>query len=140
MRLVTEKDVRRIQERVRLGELDAPDSFLSESPQIISANVNLCGSDDITGDLVPEKIFGYYIGDCCVLHDWEYFDAEPNEEAREKADRRFINNLTREMRFSMKSSFFYRIIKRWFRRAIKIYYKAVRSFGGPAFWDGKNDH
>ena len=134
----TDRDIRRIQGRVRMAELDAPDSFLIEPAEIIAANVNLCGSDDAIGDLVPEKILGWYIGDCCKIHDWEYFAAPPSEEAREKADRRFKNNLTREMRRAMKSSFLYRIFRRLFRRAIKIYYKAVRAFGGPAFWDGKN--
>ena len=139
MNQVTEKDVRRIQGRVRQAELDAPDSFLTESAQTIAANVNLCGTDGVIGDLVPEKILGYYIGDCCVIHDWDYFDGEPDESVRDKADRRFRNNLTRELGNAMKSSFFYRIVKRLVRRAINIYYKAVRSFGGPAFWDGKNE-
>ena len=140
MNQVTEKDIRRIQGRVRLAELDAPASFTSTDTATIAANVNLCGADDAIGDLIPEKIWGWYIGDCCVIHDWEYFDAEPDERARKKADRRFRNNLAREMRQARKSSFFYRIIKRLFRRTIKLYYKAVRSFGGPSFWDGKSDH
>ena len=62
-----------------------------------------------------------------------------DESVRDKADRRFRNILTRELGNAMKSSIFSRIFKRLFRRAINIYYKAVRSFGGPAFWDGKNE-
>lgn len=136
---VTAKDVRRIQGRVRLGELSAPKSFMEEDCVTIAANVNLCGTDDITGDLVPETIYFYYIGDCCVIHDWEYFDAKPEEELRKKADRRFRNNLVREMRLAMRSSSFYRAIKKLFRRRVKTYYKVVRSLGGAAFWDPKND-
>lgn len=138
-RQVSPSDVRRIQGKVRLGGLDAPKSFTETDCTTIAANVNLCGTDDITGDLVPETIYFYYIGDCCVIHDWEYFDADPEEELRKKADRRFRNNLIREMRKAMRASKFYRAIKKLFRRRIKTYYKAVRSFGGGAFWDPKND-
>ena len=137
---VTPSDVRRIQAKVRMGDLDAPKSFTTEDCQTIAANVNLCGTDDITGDLVPETIYFYYIGDCCVIHDWDYFDAKPDEEMRKIADRRFRNNLVREMRLAMQSSKFYRCIKKLFRRRIKTYYKAVRSFGGAAFWDPKNEN
>ena len=136
-RQVSAEDVLRIQGRVERCELDAPKSFLETDCETISGNVNLCGTDDITGDLVPETIYFYYIGDCCVIHDWDYFDAEPSDEVKKVCDRRFRNNLVREMQLAIKSSKFYKFMRKAFRRRIKTYYKAVRSFGGPAFWDGK---
>lgn len=135
-RQISAADVRRIQKRVELCELDAPKSFSETDSETIAANVNLCGTDDLSGDLVPETIYFYYIGDCCVIHDWDYFDAQPSDEIKKVCDRRFRNNLLREMRVACKSGWRKRI-KKLFRRRIKTYYKAVHSFGGPAFWDGK---
>jgi len=139
MSKITAVDVRRIQGRVRMAELDAPKSFLELDPAVIAANVNKCGTDDFTGFLVPETIYGYYIGDCCVIHDWDWFDAEATDEAKRVADRRFKYNLTRELKIAMQRNSFYRWIRRLFIRRIKTYYSAVKHIGGAAFWDPKND-
>lgn len=53
---------------------------------------------------------------------------------KESADRSFLYNLQR--RIEAQDSWWW--IKKLRHRRAKTYYEAVRMFGGPAFWAGKN--
>jgi len=82
--------------------------------------------------MVPDRIWGLDISECCRIHDFMYGCGE-REEDREEADRVFLNNMVRLISDGI---CLLRPLRRW--RA-KQYYWAVRYFGGPAFWNDKND-
>jgi len=110
--------------------LYAPESYWVASNSDRKKVCNGCGSKGF-GWLVPNTIWGLSIKDCCDIHDWMYeegFDIE----AKEKADRTFINNMLRKIKDASKWL-------RWLRRkrAMK-YYGVVVNFGGSSFWRGKN--
>ena len=92
-----------------------------------------CGAGK-TGDLlVPDSLWGLNVTMICKIHDWDYAHGK-TEEDREKADRTFRNNLMRWANYKTK---FY--LLKWLRlRRATTYYKAVRMFGGPSFWNTKH--
>ncbi len=131
--MTTEGRLSSIKYRVSAGQLYAPASFMTTPTRRLVEICNGCGSADAKIDFVPDRIYGTNVAPACHIHDFMYFEGRCIED-KEEADRVFLNNL-------------YRIIKRsdkWYkpkflmrRRALK-YYWAVKYFGGPAFWDGKN--
>ncbi|MFH1999170.1 MAG: hypothetical protein ABIK28_05795, partial [Planctomycetota bacterium] len=94
-----------------------------------------CGAENSKFDFVPDTIWGLNISEACNVHDLCYHFAEPKIEQKEEADRIFLNNLYRLIQNHTRLK-----IMKWLRRrrALK-YYLAVKYFGGPAFWDRKND-
>jgi hypothetical protein len=54
---------------------------------------------------------------------------------KKRADRVFRNNMVRMINSETK----YEFLKRLRLRRANTYYKAVEKYGGPAFWDGKED-
>jgi len=122
------------QRLARAGQLFAPASFKSAPMSQLKDICNGCGAANAKFDFVPDRVYGTYIGYSCNIHDWMYNEGRSIED-KEEADRVFLNNL-------------YRLIERdkhkWYkptwlqrRRALK-YYKAVKYFGGSAFWAGKD--
>ena len=55
-------------------------------------------------------------------------------EDKEEADRVFLNNMVR----LIDGNHTLEPIMAIRRQSCMVYYTAVRDFGGPAFWDGKN--
>jgi len=105
----------------------APTSFWAICPKLRYGG---CGAGKLGDLLIPDTIWGLNVSFLCKIHDHMY-ERGTTEEDRESADRTLRNNLMRWIDYRTDS-----YILKWLRtrRAIK-YYKAVRVFGGPAFWD-----
>jgi hypothetical protein len=99
------------------------------------------------GWLVPDTFWGLCITESANNHDWDYQWGETIEDKHE-ADRTFRNNMLRQadtLRVKEKCKTNSWICRKWNeykhqRRLdmINEYFKAVDSFGGPAFWDKTN--
>jgi hypothetical protein len=114
-------------------ELYCPEGYKKLSKIDKEEICNGCGPKGWKFDFVPDKIWGLNIYYICCIHDFMYFEGVCIED-KEEADRVFLNNMLRLIDFKTR----YRWL-RWLRkqRAYK-YYLAVKHFGGPAFWEGKN--
>lgn len=105
---------------------------------------NVCGFSDI--EYMPDYIWGLRISEACKIRAYMYHFAEPIIEAKEEADRVFLNNMVRIINRNT-SSFLINLgcikIRNpliWLRRrAAYSYYDKMKKFGGPEFWAGKND-
>lgn len=114
-------------------KLYAPPLYWSLSPEGKASLCNGCGAKGY-GWTVPDTIWGLSITEICDIHDVMYAWGV-DESDREEADRVMKNNMLRKIEAKTK----WRMLKMLrSRRALK-YYWAVRSFGGPAFWNGKNE-
>ena len=103
----------------------------------IKSVVNGCGTGGWKSRLVPDTMYGLFIGEACDIHDWDYEYGETNEE-KERADRAFRNNLLRLVDARTDRGWIgQHIILPMRRRRCQIYFEVVYHFGGPAFWDGK---
>jgi hypothetical protein len=114
-------------------KLYAPPLYWSLSPEGKADICNGCGAKGF-GWTVPETIWGLKITEACNIHDFMYL-VGVDEEDRQEADRVFFNNLIRIIEAKTK---LWPLKMLRHRRALK-YYEAVRCFGGPAFWAGKNE-
>ena len=94
---------------------------------------NGCGTG-WSAKLIPNTIYFLSIKPSCCIHDDMYEMGEPTNEAKEKADRVFLNNMIRQIDAYNKWYYPTTLAK---RRAYK-YYLAVKHFGGGAYWNGKN--
>lgn len=95
---------------------------------------NGCGTKGLCGFLVPDSIHGLRITPACNIHDFMYSIGETIEDKHE-ADRVFLNNLLRLVEAGTSWTWLKKL------RAIRCheYFLAVDKFGGPAFWNGKNE-
>lgn len=134
---LTEKIIKTV-DLARAGVIFAPASFKSAETKRLIEVCNGCGAASAKIDFVPDTIYGLYIGYCCHVHDWQYEEGK-TEEDREEADRIFKNNMIRIIDRACKKRWFYRRIKWLMYVRANSYYKIVRSFGGAAFWSGKNN-
>ena len=130
---ISSLQVKSLQQQVRLGYLDAKDSFKVSDAALIAANCNGCGAANAKLDFVPDTIYGLDISAACHIHDWDYFDGLTIED-KASADRRVLNNIYRIIK---RDKSWRRCIRFLMRRRAKKYYHAVHYFGGAAFWDGK---
>lgn len=127
------KDLLKAQELARAGVLYAPANFLTAGEEELLKYCNGCGAAG-SWFRPPKRIYGTLIVYACIIHDWQYSFGHCHEDKQE-ADRVFRNNMNRLItRDSVK----------WYkptrlqRIRVNIYYKAVKDFGGEAFWAGKN--
>ena len=65
-----------------------------------------------------------------------YYVGETIEDKAE-ADRVFLNNMLRLVEAD--NTWFGRVLKMLRRRRALEYYEGVTAFGGPAYWEGKNE-
>jgi hypothetical protein len=114
-------------------KLFAPKEYWKLTPEAKAEIVSGCGPGDIGDYFVPDSIWGVSVKPCCNIHDYMYYVGE-TEEDRETADRVFLNNMVRAIVANSKSRWLLKLRM----RTVKVYYNAVREFGGPAFWDNKN--
>ena len=113
--------------------LYAPPSYIAARPEVRRLVVNGCGPAGWKGELVPNTLYGLNVAPACDIHDWMYVAGETIADKHE-ADRVFLNNLLRLIEAAGGPGWL-----RWLRRRrARIYYEAVRLFGGPAFWQQKN--
>lgn len=83
--------------------------------------------------LVPDTVWGLCITPACAIHDFMYRVGE-NDQDKVDADDVFLNNMVRIIEAKTRNQI---LLCLRLRRA-KTYYHAVKVFGGPAFWSGKN--
>lgn len=113
--------------------LFAPRSYIKATDKEKRAVCNGCGTSGWKGELVPETVWGLSITAACNIHDWMYHTGESICD-KDEADRAFLNNMLRVIDNAGGNW----LIKKLRRRRARTYYIAVRDFGGPAFWAGKN--
>lgn len=114
-----------------MTELFAPAAYWSLIDK--SPYCNGCGAKGLGGYLIPDNLFGLSIENCCNIHDFMYSMGNGIAD-KEEADRVFLNNMLREIEAVQAS----RVVNFFRRLRAMGYYSAVRDFGGPAFWAGKN--
>ena len=110
----------------------APKSYWRATEEEREAVCNGCGTKGI-GSVIPEYLWGVCVTQACQIHDWMYHLGDTIEDKR-AADRVFLNNMLRLIKRADK--FF--LVQRLQRRSAFGFYLAVRDFGGPAYWAGKN--
>lgn len=116
-------------------KLYSPPSYKRLTSEERDEIVNGCGAAGAKFDFIPDNIYRLNISEACNIHDFMYHIAEATNEAKIEADRIFLNNLLRIIEFNTKSP----TLKKLRRSRAKKYYKAVKAYGGPAFWDDKNE-
>jgi len=111
----------------------APEDWVTTPLEERKKMVNGCGPGGWLSELVPESMYGIDVTPACNVHDFMYLKGQTIQD-KEEADRVFLNNMLRIINHESKC-----FILRWLRRrrALK-YYLAVKHFGGPFFWEGKN--
>ena len=115
------------------AKLYAPPEYWKLSKSALEEIVNGCGSAQAKFDFVPDSIWFLDISPACYIHDYMYFVGETLED-KESADRVFLNNMLRLIDAETK----WRLLKWLRRKTAKLFYQAVKNFGGPSFWEGKN--
>lgn len=114
--------------------LFAPDAYWSSMPAVRAVVTNGCGAGGgWKGWLVPDTIYLLCITAACNIHDWMYTVGMSQPE-KEEADRVFLNNMIR----LIDAAGGWSILRALRRNRARGYYNAVKYFGGPAFWHGKN--
>lgn len=113
--------------------LYAPTAYVKAGDGVRRIVVNGCGPAGWKGQLIPDTAYGLDISAACNIHDWMYLAGSTLAE-KEEADRVFLNNLLRLIEAAGGPW----LLRRLRRRRARLYYEAVRLFGGPAFWSGKN--
>lgn len=83
--------------------------------------------------LVPETAYGLRLTAACSIHDFMYYYGRTDQDKID-ADDVFLNNMIRIIQAKTGS----RILMLLRLRRARTYYLAVKIFGGPAFWRGKN--
>lgn len=114
--------------------LYAPEEYWRLTRCDREALTNGCGTKGLVGILVPDSLLGLDISAACDIHDYMYF-AGYGIAGKETADRTFLNNVLRIIAVESTAGTLVITIRRWLAMR---YYKAVRDFGGPAFWEDKN--
>ena len=95
-----------------------------------------CGPGGFGDFLVPDTVWGLNITDACRNHDWGYrFAHDCSEEGRARHDRILRNNGIKIVRFHTKNW----LLRKLRLRRVQTYYTMVRSFGGPAYWEERNE-
>ncbi len=113
-------------------ELYAPEAYKKLTEEQRKNMVNGCGPGRFGSFIVPDSFIGLSITSACNIHDYMYEVGETIDDKKE-ADRVFLNNMVRLI--DDRGG-----ILKWFRlKMAKSYYMAVKYFGGPSFWDGKNE-
>lgn len=113
--------------------LYAPESYVAAPPQVRATVVNGCGPGGWKVDIIPDTIWGLDIRPACDIHDWMYTAGETIAD-KDEADRVFLNNCLR----LIDAAGGLWLVRALRRRRARVYYEAVRHFGGPAFWANKN--
>jgi hypothetical protein len=110
----------------------APGEYWRLTHEEREAWLNGCGTESTWW--IPDTLWGLCVTEACNIHDFMYAMGV-DEADREQADRVFLNNLMRVIVSKTKNNFL-----KWLRmRRAEKYYRAVRLFGGIAFWELKND-
>jgi len=126
--------------------LYAPEIYKKLSACEKKAIVNGCGAGGWKIDLVPNTLYGLDVTSACNIHDYMYYAGMTNEDKNE-ADRVFLNNMIRLIDAGVRADSNSPLLMRRLKKTLRIfrrrrayaYYFAVKKFGGPAFWQDKNN-
>ena len=113
---------------------DQPCSFFEASEELRSDVAGGCGPGGPGDMLVPDTMYGLSVRPACRIHDWMYHFGRILPD-KELSDRVFLNNMVRIIKARGSLGF----LENLRLRRAKTYYVMVRDFGGPAFWNSKND-
>ena len=106
-----------------------------------------CGPGRWGDYLIPDTMWGLYIGEACKIHDWGYrLSPGASEEHRFEQDRILKWNCMRIINaaydYRMEHNYKWHRIWEWLHekrtRRAELYYETVRSRGGPAYWEDRN--
>jgi len=114
-------------------KLWAPKEYWLALPEQRAEIAGGCGPGGIGDWFVPDTLWGLSVKPACQIHDWMYHFGE-NLEDKKQADRVFLNNMVRIINDQTGN----RILRSLRLHRAATYYRAVKRFGGPAFWHGKN--
>lgn len=119
-----------------MAKLFAPASYWSAKGdgtlhQVIDGG---CGGGKVGDYFVPDTIWFLDVQPACEIHDWMYAMGETAED-KVIADRTFLNNMVRLIRAGTK----WKWLKKLRLHRAHTYWWAVHRFGGPAFWNDKNE-
>ena len=121
-------------------ELYAPAEYWKLTPEE-RASFRCGPGRGILEKLVPDYIYAgwpFYkplcITPACAIHDFCYGTGEDTIAWKKESDRIFLNNLVRIVESCPSCG----LVRKARLDRCKIYYKAVKVFGGPAFWAGRN--
>lgn len=115
---------------VRAELLQADPRMLSTDLLQLALICNGCGAANAKIDLIPDHIYGVYVGYACMIHDFDYHIGKT------EADRKFADD-------RLKANLLYLIsngsVILWPARRLRVntYYKSVRLAGEAPFWSGK---
>lgn len=113
-------------------KLFAPAEFWQLTKEQRNEICNSCGPKGFDW-LIPDSLCGLSVKAACEIHDFMYYAGETIAD-KEQADRTFLNNMLRIIEANTE----YEWLKCLRKHMAYKYYCAVRNFGGPAFWEGKN--
>jgi len=116
-----------------INMLFAPAAYWQASPEVLAVITNGCGTAGWKGELVPDSIWGLNITLACNIHDFSYTIGLTCED-KDEADSVLLNNICRLIDHAGGPWF----LKTLRHNRAREYYLAVKYFGGPAFWAGKN--
>jgi len=114
-------------------KLFAPAEYWELTPEQRKAMTNGCGAGRFGGWVIPDHILGRCITPACDIHYFMYQAGETIDDKR-TADRVFKNNALRIVEAGAKSM----VLLKARAALIEGYYLAVKYFGGPFYWHGKN--
>lgn len=133
-----------VENLVNSVKLYAPAAYWALTPSQKSAYCNGCGTKGLGGIITPDTLYGLSITPACDIHDDMYRTGQTIED-KESADRAFSNNMIRIIKAHRKQNppswglgLSTRMLDTARYRRARKYYLAVKHFGGPAFWAGKN--
>lgn len=119
-----------------MAKLFYPNYYTALGKDIIDSIDNGCGTEGWKGKLVPDTIYGLCVREPCRIHDVGYYLLDTIKE-KEECDRIFLNNLLRVIEED--SKWYHKPVKILMRVRARTYYNAVKYYGGPAFWAGKEE-
>ena len=108
-----------------------PVSYHRADDDLRDAVAGGCGPGGLGDYLVPDCIWGLCITPSCAIHDWMYHWGVTRTDKKE-ADDIFLDN----MLVQIEDAGSWLRVRRFLARR---YYRAVAWFGGPSFWDGKDE-
>lgn len=111
-----------------------PCSYFEASQQMIKDVAGGCGPGGVGDLLVPDKMYGLSVRPACSIHDWMYHYGIDFDD-KKKADGVFLENMVRIIKKNTKWGW----VKSLRLRRARIYFEAVSRYGGPAYWDEKNN-
>ena len=112
--------------------MGSPDDFRATPEEERREITGGCGPGGVGDSFVPDIIWGLNIKPACEIHDWMYHFGT-RKKHKKKADEVFRDNMIRLIVAHPANILLMKLRFRWSR----MYYKAVKNYGGPSFWDGK---